>query len=549
MQAKLPYLVRGDVDGFFGLALDNLVQLIVITSLCSFVLGFPPEILFGHVFPGVAVSLLIGNLFYAYQARRVALQSGNENTCALPYGINTPSLFLYVFLVMAPAKGYAESVLGMNVADAAAYAWRMGLLACLGSAVIECLGSLVVDGIRKFTPRCAMLSTLAGIGLGFIAMPFLFEAFAFPIVALIPFLFFLVIYFGKFQLKGGLPGGMVAVILGTALAWIFIPSEQRAALNFGQSPGDIGFYVPLPVFGDIVQAFGEELPSGFFSVVLAMGLFNVLGSLQNIESAEAAGDIYPARSSLLTNGVGSLGAACFGSCFPTTIYIGHPGWKAMGSRSGYSVLNAAFFTVICLTGSLSLITFLVPTAAVVGIVIWIGIVISSQAFQSTPRLHAPAVVVGLLPGIAAWGAHMSKSGLRTAQMMNESAGIETAPALFSDSMLSTFAMQQIHIAGAFAIEQGALFLAMILAAFTAAVLERRLIAAAMWCFVAALLSLCGLMHSYDFTISDVVMAMSPAYRWAIAYAIMGVICLVLPSVSKRRFDGDTVTAIDPDSDS
>ena len=59
-----------------------------------------------------------------------------------------------------------------------------------------------------------------------------------------------------------------------------------------------------------------------------MGLFNVLGSLQNIESAEAAGDSYPTMPSLAVNGVGSVVAASFGSCFPTTIYIGHPGWKA-----------------------------------------------------------------------------------------------------------------------------------------------------------------------------------------------------------------------------
>ena len=30
-------------------------------------------------------------------------------------------------------------------------------------------------------------------------------------------------------------------------------------------------------------------------------------------------------------------AALFGSCFPTTIYIGHPGWKAVGGRVGYSL--------------------------------------------------------------------------------------------------------------------------------------------------------------------------------------------------------------------
>jgi len=53
---------------------------------------------------------------------------------------------------------------------------------------------------------------------------------------------------------------------------------------------------------------------GFF------GLFvdNLIGSLQNLESAEAAGDSYPVKSSLAANGIGTIAAACFGSCFPTT---------------------------------------------------------------------------------------------------------------------------------------------------------------------------------------------------------------------------------------
>ena len=98
----------------------------------------------------------------------------------------------------------------------------------------------------------------------------------------------------------------------------------------------------------------------YFSVILPMGLFNVLGSLQNIESAEAAGDLYPTRPSLAVNGIGTLAAAAFGSCFPTTIYIGHPGWKALGARAGYSVLNGAFFTVVILTGTLAHIAWAVP---------------------------------------------------------------------------------------------------------------------------------------------------------------------------------------------
>ena len=66
----MPWLVRGDIDGFFGLALDNLVQLLLIDGLCRVVIGMSPELLHGRVLPGAAVSLLVGNLFYACSGQR-----------------------------------------------------------------------------------------------------------------------------------------------------------------------------------------------------------------------------------------------------------------------------------------------------------------------------------------------------------------------------------------------------------------------------------------------------------------------------------------------
>src|SRR6201987_676065 len=106
---RMSWFVRGDIDGFFGLALDNLVQLLLIDALCRFVLGFPPELIYGRVLPGAAVSILIGNLAYAYQARQLAERTGRTDVCALPYGINTVSLFAHVFLIMLPAKAAATS--------------------------------------------------------------------------------------------------------------------------------------------------------------------------------------------------------------------------------------------------------------------------------------------------------------------------------------------------------------------------------------------------------------------------------------------------------
>ena len=62
----------GDLDGFLALGLNNLIQILLIISLCRGVLGYPDGLLFGQILPAAGVSLLIGNLAYAQLARRLA---------------------------------------------------------------------------------------------------------------------------------------------------------------------------------------------------------------------------------------------------------------------------------------------------------------------------------------------------------------------------------------------------------------------------------------------------------------------------------------------
>src|SRR5262249_29715654 len=97
--APPPWFARGDIDGFFGLFIDNLLQLMLIAVLCKVICGFPLELITGRVLPGAAVSLLLGNLFYSWQARELMRKTGRDDVTALPYGINTPSLFAYIFLI------------------------------------------------------------------------------------------------------------------------------------------------------------------------------------------------------------------------------------------------------------------------------------------------------------------------------------------------------------------------------------------------------------------------------------------------------------------
>ena len=505
--------VRGDVDGFFGLALDNLIQVLLISSLWTQVLGFSTERLYGRILPGVAISLVVGNLFYAWQARDLARRTGRSDVCALPYGINTVSLIGYVFLVMLPAK-LAAANRGASLAEAEQTAFAAGVVAAIGSGLIEAGGAFVVGRLRRWTPRAAMLATLGGVAITFIAAGFLWKTFASPLVAFLPLGAVLVTYFGRVRFPLGLPGGLVAVMLGTALAWLTPMLHFDRAL-FSAASAQLGLHLPIPVLGAVVEGVGAGTLWTTLGVVIPMGLFNVIGSLQNLDSAAAAGDDYPTVPSLLANGVGTLLGATFGSPFPTTIYIGHPGWKALGARIGYSVFNGLFFTIIGCTGAAAVVGYLLPVEAGMAIVLWIGIVMVAQAFQATPRHHAPAVAVGLLPGIAAWGILMVKTGLRAA-------GYGTPGRPFTEAILPVLREADVAAHGAFALEQGFLLTSMVWAALTVEIIERRFGRAALWAMGGVALSLTGLTHSYAFGPADTIqdLTFGKAWPFAIGYALL-----------------------------
>jgi AGZA family xanthine/uracil permease-like MFS transporter len=491
--APLKWFVRGDVDGFFGLALDNLIQVLLLTSLATQVLGFSNALIYGRLLPGVGLSLVVGNLFYARQARNLQVREQRSDVCALPYGINTVTLIGFVFFVMLPAKLMALGR-GATPVQAAELAFQAGLVATLATGLVEAGAAVAVDRLRRFTPRAAMLATLAGIALTFIAAGFLFRTFASPLVAFLPLGAVLLTYFGRVRFPWGIPGGLVAIALGTLLAWLthlvhFDAASQSKALSL------VGVKWPTLQLGVVVQGFHAGYLFTFLPVIIPMSLFNIIGSLQNLESAAAAGDDYPTVPSLVANGVGTLLGAAFGSPFPTTIYIGHPGWKALGARTGYSVLNGAFFTFLCLSGTTAWLALMIPIEAGMAIVLWIGIVMASQAFQTTPHAHAPAVVIGLLPALAAWGALLIKIGLRTA-------GLGTQARPFDSHILSALGAADIAASGMFALEQGSLLISMLWAALTVEIIERHFTRAALWALSGSLLSACGMIHSYRFTQAD-----------------------------------------------
>jgi len=484
---RYPLWCRGDLDGFFGLMVDNLVQVLLIIDLCRHVAGLPDELIFQRILPGVAVSLLLGNVFYGLQAHWVARRTNNPRCTALPYGINTPSVIAFALFVMGPV--YRSTHDGT-------LAWQAGLLACLVSGLIEFFGSFVAERLRRVTPRAALLGVLAAVGITFIAADFAFRIFTRPLVALLPLAFLLLAYFARYRFPWGLPGGFLAVLFGTLIAWSStglgfaqFGSVAMSAAALHDSIGRAGWQPPIFAGGAMLEALrNEQLWLAFLTVSVPMGLLNVLGSLQNIESAEAGGDRFATAPSLAVNGLGTIAAALFGSCFPTTIYIGHPGWKALGARSGYSILNGLFFTVLFLFGLGPLLRDLIPIEAGAAIVMYIGIIITAQAFQTTPREHAPAVAIALFPALAAilvitLGNYLPAAGAD--QTLADLVRAPTPATLYLPGLLT--------LTGA---NSSWIVVTLILTATAACLIDRRYAPAAVWAAVAAVLTALGLLHAY-----------------------------------------------------
>ncbi len=131
----------------------------------------------------------------------------------------------------------------------------------------------MAEKLRRATPSAALLSTLAGIALGFISIGFLFRSFARPVIGLTTLAVLLLVYFGRVRFRGGVPGGLVAVALGTLLAWITGVAPVGAMPTQSQ-----GLQLPLPVLGELFAAIRGDLLWSYLAVIVPMGMFNVLGS-------------------------------------------------------------------------------------------------------------------------------------------------------------------------------------------------------------------------------------------------------------------------------
>ncbi|MBU8907850.1 NCS2 family permease [Desertibacillus haloalkaliphilus] len=473
-----PWYKKEDTDAFFALFQNNLANFVII-AVTMLGMGFPTSIVFGQVIPGAAVAVIVGNLYYAYMANRLAQKEGRTDVTALSYGISTPVMFVFLFGVLLPA---------LTLTGDPDLAWKIALAACFISGLIEVLVSFTGSWVRNNIPRPAMLGALAGVALTFVAGEMLFNTFSMPVVGLVALAIILIGFIGKIALPFNIPPSLFAIVIGTVLAFS-LGYTDTAQISEGLA--HIGFYPILPTlaaFEGFNYLFGALI--GLLAVILPITIYNAIETMNNVEAMAVAGDNYDVRECQAVDGLGTMIGTLFGGMFPTTVYIATVGSKWMGAGRGYSILNALVFALAAMFGFIAAMSSIIPIAAIAPILVFVGISMVTTAYQASNSKYFIAVSIAMLPYLANYV--MTRFNNDASDVV---AGISE---------------------GIVPLGEGAMFTGIILGAITVYIIDHQFMRAAAFSLLGALLSFIGFMHAPALSINA-------ATDFAIGYLIVALI--------------------------
>ena len=477
--AKPKIWVPGDWNAFFGFGTNILVNLLTLSALLRFVLKMPDEMVFKHILPAAGMMMCMSTMYYAWLAYRLAKKTGRTDVCALPSGISVPHMFIVTFVIMLPVKlATGDPMKG----------WQAGLTWVFIQSFVLMLGGYLAPIVRRITPKAALLGALAGVSISFISMKPALEMFMTPMVGLVCFAIILVSWFGGVKYNG-IPAGLVAIAVGTLIAW---GSNLFPGLHFGGMTAEalkasfatFSLAVPTPQIGLVLGGLHWEFLKVILVTAIPFGIYDLVEAMDNVVSASAAGDEYPTTRVLTADGVVSLIGCLMGNPYINAVYIGHPGWKAMGGRIGYSAATGLMVIILSWFGVISLMTALIPVVAISPILLYIGMLIGSQAFQESPHRHAPAVVMAIVPSLAAWGKLQIDNSLGSVANIHQ----------ITPDMVASMAQTGVFYHGLSILGGGSILAGVVLGAITTYIVDRKFMNAAGFAFAGGVLTFFGLMH-------------------------------------------------------
>jgi len=473
--ARYRWVAAGDLNAFFGLSIDNLAVLVLTVSLLATVFNYPAQFALSHLVPGTAVGVVVGDLIFTWMAFRLARRTGRGDITAMPLGLDTPSTFGMVFFVIGPA--FAEALAGgMDQEAAARRAWHIGMCSIVASGVFKLACAFIAGPVRRLVPRAALLGSLTAIALALITFLPLLEIFASPVAGLVALGIVLASLTAHVPFPFKIPGALAALVIGGLIQFAgqrmgWIPEVGHMAIDPAAALWPTEWLAAFRC--EWLEAWPQTVK--YLPIVIPFALATVVGGIDCTESAAAAGDEYDTGSVIGVEAIATIIAGACGGVIQTTPYIGHPAYKAMGGRAAYTLATAFFIGAAGLTGTFAWIYEAVPGAAILPVLVFIGLEITAQSFHATPERHYPAVAIACVPALAA------------------------LVKIQSDKLLAAGAEPSTQLAGELfcvrILAAGFIVTSLLWAGLVTALVDHRLGRAAAWALAAAALTLSGVIHS------------------------------------------------------
>jgi AGZA family xanthine/uracil permease-like MFS transporter len=475
---RYQWFAPGDFNGFFGLMFDNLTVLSFLAGILVFAFGFPAEIVYTKMFPGTAFGVLFGDLVYTWMAFRLSKKTGNPTVTAMPLGLDTPSTIGMALVVLGPAFVGLKAE-GMSPQDAAMMTWYIGMATMVVMGLVKLGLSFAGGWVQRVVPQAGLLGSIAGIGLALIGFTPLVDVFGMPIIGILSLGLILYSLVAHIQLPRHFPSVLAAISVGTVLYYALGWTGWMGGTYAGLPPLELHYGLPTPTLG-FVEGFTRALK--YLPISIPFGLLTVVGGINVTESAKVAGDDFKTRDILLTEAVATLVAGLCGGVAQSTPYIGQPAFKRMGARAGYTLMTGLFIGLGGMLGYVSFFVELIPRAVLAPILIFVGLEIISQAFLACPRRHAQAVAFAFFPTVA----RLLSIKLSTPDFV---------PVDVFQKLLVVPGRSLPELLVTIAIGNGFILTAMLWGGFLAELIDRRVLIAAFYSLLLAVLTFFGIIHS------------------------------------------------------
>jgi adenine/guanine/hypoxanthine permease len=474
------WLGLGDINGFFGLTFDNMAVLSFLAGTLIIGFNFPAEIVYTRMFPGTTFGVLVGDLLYSWMAFRLAKKTGSKEITAMPLGLDTPSTIGIALTVLGPAF-VALKQDGHTPEDAAMMAWYIGMATMVMIGVLKVVLSFCGKWVQKVVPRAGLLGSIAGVGLALIGFIPLVDIFGLPVVGMISLGLVFYTLVARISLPKNIPGVLAAIVIGTILYHLYHIAGFGGAASETYTAPLLQFHsgFPIPTL-DFVNGIGPALK--YLPITIPFGILTIVGGINVTESARVAGDDFDTRQILLTEAVATLVAGVCGGVAQSCPYIGHPAYKRMGSRAGYTILTGIFIGLGGILGYVSFFVELIPRAVLAPILVFVALEIVAQAFIHSPRRHIPAVALAIFPTVAR---------LLSIQMENPEI---VQPANFQHLIAKTGTTLPEALV-TLALGNGFILTGMLWGAFLAEMINRRLKICSAYLVALAVMTFFGIIHS------------------------------------------------------